>query len=365
MLVSMPVRCDQCGHESDPRYRFCGMCGAKLPPPPPPPPEPVAAKPREEPMRQVSGPSFLGLAEEPSSSVTYLLEDEESERHWGRALVLLVILVAVGVAGWHWRSNVRAYVVWRLAQHSNNNALPEQAGNPGGAASTSASETAPQNPSGITPVQKQDSAQPPTPATPAAPAQQPVTTTSNAVPNGEQANPPAASPQTSQTSSAPVPDQAGQSSSAASGSPQPQAGSAPAAQESSGSDLATEENTKPSAATKRARSKANEAAINGAGADQLEAEGERYLYGTGVSPNCSRAEKDLQAAAEQGSSKADSVLGTMYATGHCVNRDLPLAYRWFAMALQRDPGNTRLQGDLQVLWNQMTSDERQVAMRRQ
>jgi len=55
----------------------------------------------------------------------------------------------------------------------------------------------------------------------------------------------------------------------------------------------------------------------------------------------------------------------MYATGHCVSRDLPLAYRWFAMALQHDPGNTRLQSDLQVLWNQMTADERQIAMRRQ
>jgi len=81
-----------------------------------------------------------------------------------------------------------------------------------------------------------------------------------------------------------------------------------------------------------------------------------------VPVDCSRAQKDLQAAAGQGNTKAYSVLGTIYATGHCTDRDLPLAYHWFAKALQQDPGNTRLQRDLQVLWSQMTPDERQIAM---
>lgn len=364
MLVSMTVRCEQCGHESDPRYRFCGMCGAKLPPPPP---ESIASKPvREEPMRQVSGPSFLGLAEEPSSSVTYLLEDEMSERHWGRALVLFMILGGLGAAGWHWRSEVRAYVMARLAQRPSSNSQPEQTGYAGGPVSTSASETAAQTPSASVPVQNPDTAANQTPATATPGAQQPGATTNNAAPGSEQSNPaPAAA-----TAASPAP--AGQGSvPAASTTPQAQGNNAPAAtpakQESAAEPASTDEQTakSESATTKRAKSKVKETATSSTGADQLEAEGERYLYGTGVYANCSRAQKDLQAAAEQGSSKADSVLGTMYATGHCVSRDLPLAYRWFAMALQRDPGNTRLQGDLQVLWNQMSADERQIAMRRQ
>ena len=53
----------------------------------------------------------------------------------------------------------------------------------------------------------------------------------------------------------------------------------------------------------------------------------------------------------------------MYATGHCTSRDLPLAYKWFAKALQGDPGNNRYQRDLEVLWNQMSPDERQLAMK--
>jgi hypothetical protein len=150
--------------------------------------------------------------------------------------------------------------------------------------------------------------------------------------------------------------------------PAPPAQTQPTASAASGTaeTTANEEAPKSEAAVaKGSKSRVKEAPAASTDADQLEAEGERYLYGTGVSANCSRAERDLQAAAEQGSSKADSVLATMYATGHCVSRDLPLAYRWFAMALKRDPGNTRLQRDLQVLWNQMTPDERQVAMRRQ
>ena len=53
----------------------------------------------------------------------------------------------------------------------------------------------------------------------------------------------------------------------------------------------------------------------------------------------------------------------MYATGHCASRDLPTAYRWFARALHQDPGNARVQRDLEVLWKQMTPDERQIAQR--
>lgn len=97
--------------------------------------------------------------------------------------------------------------------------------------------------------------------------------------------------------------------------------------------------------------------------DRLVADGEKYLYGDGVSPNCDRAQKKLSAAAKRLNAKAQSLLGTMYATGHCVNRDLPTAYRWFAKALHQDPNNKRVQQDLEVLWRQMTADERQVALR--
>jgi TPR repeat protein len=97
------------------------------------------------------------------------------------------------------------------------------------------------------------------------------------------------------------------------------------------------------------------------GDDQLVADGEKYLYGNGVPANCDRAQKNLRAAAGHGSSRALSMLGTMYATGHCADRDLPNAYRSFAKALHLDPNNSRIQSDLEILWRQMTPDERQAA----
>ena len=97
--------------------------------------------------------------------------------------------------------------------------------------------------------------------------------------------------------------------------------------------------------------------------DRLAAEGERYLYGTGVRQNCDRAQKNLMMAARGSNTKAYTLLGAMYATGHCASRDLPTAYRWFARALHQDPGQARVQRDLELLWRQMTPDERQIAQR--
>src|SRR5712692_6067572 len=98
MLDVMIVRCGECGHENNPQYLFCGMCGARLRFSPPAAAEP----PRETVQPRVSGPSFLGLADEPARNVAYLLEDEP--RSHGRVFVaLLLLLVTAGFLVWHWR----------------------------------------------------------------------------------------------------------------------------------------------------------------------------------------------------------------------------------------------------------------------
>ena len=66
-------------------------------------------------------------------------------------------------------------------------------------------------------------------------------------------------------------------------------------------------------------------------------------------------------ASDKSHAKARSMMGTMYATGHCVPRDLPSSYRWFALALRVDPNNGVLEKDLSAVWNQMTPPERQLA----
>jgi hypothetical protein len=316
MLTS--TRCDQCGYESESRYRFCGMCGAKLPLPSSPATESgAAARPeRVEPIRsENAAPSFLGLNEEPTGSVTYLLEDELSTSHWGRTVVLIFLLAGVGIAGWHWRTQLRAYVTARLAEETNNN--PAEAPAPPPAASNS--------------LQKPETSVADLPASPPLTAAPPAPTSVALPPTSPAEAPPQAA----------KPDQ------------------------SAGNQAQTPQEVAPKAASQVSNSiepqvqKPSPVRLTG---DQLEAEGEKYLYGTGVPINCNRAQKSLFAAAEQGNAKAYSVLGTIYATGHCTDRDLPLAYHWFAKALQQDPANTRLQRDLQVLWSQMSDDERQVAM---
>jgi TPR repeat protein len=90
---------------------------------------------------------------------------------------------------------------------------------------------------------------------------------------------------------------------------------------------------------------------------------EAYLYGRGAAENCDEAVKYLKSASAKSNAKARSAFGTMYATGHCVPRDLPTSYLWFALALRVDPNNQILEKDLNAVWNQMTPPERQMATR--
>jgi hypothetical protein len=92
-------------------------------------------------------------------------------------------------------------------------------------------------------------------------------------------------------------------------------------------------------------------------------EAERYIYGRGVSQDCDHGLRLLKPSAEQANPKAMISLGALYSTGTCTPRDLPTAYRWFAMALHKDPDNQALQNNLQKLWSQMTPPERQLAIK--
>jgi TPR repeat protein len=80
-----------------------------------------------------------------------------------------------------------------------------------------------------------------------------------------------------------------------------------------------------------------------------------------VRENCDEAVRNLKTASAKSNAKARSAFGTMYATGHCVPRDLPTSYSWFALALRVDPNNQILEKDLTAVWNQMTPPERQMA----
>src|SRR6267142_2546444 len=89
-------------------------------------------------------------------------------------------------------------------------------------------------------------------------------------------------------------------------------------------------------------------------------EAQKYIYGKGVQQDCDHGLRILKPAANQANPKAMIEMGALYSAGLCTPRDLPTAYRWFALALRKEPDNQSVQTDLKKLWGEMTQPERQL-----
>ncbi len=344
------IRCTQCGYKNSPVYHYCGVCGAVLqaaakeeaakpvapapvptaapPPPPPAPPAPPPSRHAKSDLPVTAGMSFLGLSDAPSSrSPSYLLDDEEDgERSvaWGRIFIVLILLAAAGGLGWQYYRGAypfgpRAQAPAAAAPATTPASAPEES-------STSTAATSAPKPSSETPVPEAST----TPAEPAASA--PASTPESTPPPETKAETPAkAEPAAPAETAQPAPEKTA---------------------------VAKVEKTPPV----RAKTPAPAPEPPVPPGESLYIQGQRYLYGTGgVKANCDLALKSLLSAASRSHARAQSTLGTMYSTGHCVTRDLPSAYRWFAKALHSDPNNTRLEQDLSVVWRQMTPGEKQLA----
>ena len=360
MLNLMTIRCDHCGQENNPQYRFCGSCGAPLQPAPLSGFEPRARTHEPETQHRrsapVSGPSFLGLADESSrTSYEYLLDDEPQSRHALFYLILVLIVAGIAYGGWRWRSELYTLATRLAKRPAVSSAATADAPN---APDSSAGATAP--------------AATPAPATPPPPNPSENTGETHSatatVEDGQpQAQPKAAdSASTPEANAATPPKPAGttQQKSEEAESPATASDGSVTPKEPKAEEPAVTAKSTPSArpTAKPAPTKAEATPTEPDREDRLVAEGERYLYGTGgVHEDCARAQRNLQIGARASNPKAYTLLGAMYATGHCVGRDLPTAYRWFARALHEQPSNTRLQQNLQVIWNQMTPSEKQIA----
>ncbi len=359
--------CPKCGENNADNFRFCGMCGnlleARRPAGTPIPsapsatasrinsaPEPLQPLAMEDtaktPNRQVppvSGPSMLGLnqlganqpgsnqldANQPStdslrdnafSSLDSFFEPEQPKTGARRILLMVVLLAALGGSGWWIYANYLHPAESRTSTSQDVPPAPEAASSPA-AAPAAAVPVGPSENANAGSNSAQESA-------------------------GAEANPaPQEKPQTPAPVTPPM--------------TRPAPVTRPAAQLKTPPPEKVAAQHKPSAASTRTPDRpAPAAADTGGGAFR---KGEAYLYGRGVPENCDEAVKYLKVASAQSNAKARSAFGTMYATGHCVQRDLPTSYVWFAMALQVDPNNQILEKDLTAIWNQMTPPERQMA----
>jgi hypothetical protein len=364
MLEAMYVRCTHCGYDNSPEYRFCGMCGASLAHPPA-----VEATPAKEARpapksgnghtESVHGPSFLGLADDPKVEFHYLYEDERPSSHVGLILLLFIAIGAAGYLGWQWKHN--GFPFNRLGGGQQASASPSEVA-PAPNSDQQTHIDKPMTGAGdVLPTQPDENAKNQTPGKPTETDIPPAN--GAAAQNGQPQGP--TSPQQN-AAAAPAKNDASaekQNAAPADESATEEANATPPPGVAKASKVAKE----PARARepKPTPSRPAGAAAAGASPDaDLELAGEKFLYGNGVPQNCARAENSLRTAAMHGNSKAQTVLGTMYATGHCVGRDLPSAYRWFARALHEEPQNSRISADLQVLWRQMTPQEKQLATNR-
>jgi hypothetical protein len=297
------------------------------------------------PSTTISGPSLLGLdsaserkpigdptldslRDRSFSGLDYFYEPEEKSVGGRQILLLLVLLAALGAAGW-WTYKNYLGAVSHPAKPTAANPVSESPGD-NSAAKTDSSAAATTQATSPAPANSASTSA----ATPAASAAQPSTPQPTSPPaQARKPNPPVTPPMREETVTA--------------SRTTPAPASKPAPPKISRAEAPVEQPA-PAAET------------DGNG-DAAYRKAEALLYGRGVSANCDDAVKFLKEASAKQNAKARSMFGTMYATGHCVPRDLPTSYSWFALALHVDPNNQILEQDLTAVWNQMTPPERQMA----
>ena len=295
-----------------------------------------------QPVPPISGPSMLGLnqpvtnqsslnqpgleslRENAFSGLDSFFEPEQPKTGAGRIVLMIVLLAALGGAGW-----------WTYTNY-----LGAAGGQKLRAAISNASETA------AAKLSPQPAAKDTTPAPDASssPANAPATGTADGA-SGKAAESvtPDAVPKTADTDAKPARE----------------------TKPATPAKTVLAEKSAPKRERRAALAKSSKltaAAVPDSGDAEFQ-KGAAYLYGRGVRENCDEAVKNLKSASAKSNAKARSAFGTMYATGHCVPRDLPTSYSWFALALRADPNNQILEKDLSAVWNQMTPPERQMATR--
>jgi TPR repeat protein len=367
------VICPKCGENNSDNFRFCGMCGtplqarveARRPAGAPVPNLPstipqeitnapeslrpvadTAARTPDKPIPPISGPSMLGLdqagSNQPSmlslqdrsySGLDSFFEPEQPKTGARRILLLVALLAALGGAGWWTYTNYLSATGTRNPQteaSSGSDTPSDKLAEPRSAAP--AASAAPKTDAGSSQAVVPSAAAPAGPSENAsagpAPARHTVDAETKPVAKPQPVTPKSVTPKIA------LGDKSAEK----------------------GARRQTPSNT----------SSKTSQPVMAAAADTGDADfrkGWAYLYGRGMPENCSEAVKSLKAASAKSNAKARSAFGTMYATGHCVPRDLPTSYLWFAMALKKDPNNQILEKDLSAVWNQMTPPERQMATR--
>ncbi|MGA9543140.1 MAG: hypothetical protein WBQ85_06215 [Candidatus Sulfotelmatobacter sp.] len=334
----------------------------------------------------ITGHSFLGLstpgpavdrraepdALRPSSNVDYLLDDEEEpKRGWGKLVFIVVALaLAVGMGYLHFKQAGFDGLIpadkkpVATKPTSDVPQSPDSGQVTGPAPPNSAPPAAEISNNGMAPAIG-SSAVTPTQTAAQAPAQSAPSQTASAtaLPSAASQTPPTPAQAPAASQSAPAANSPAQSVPSQAQPVDPNLPSAPAPLTASGPDQQTASVAQAPATPKTKVPAPVMAKPPAAKPIDPVINAERYIYGRGVREDCDHGLRLLKQAADESNAKAMISMGALYSTGTCTPRDLPTAYRWFALALHKEPDNQPLQDDLQKLWSQMTQPERQLAIK--
>ena len=385
--------CHQCGSDNPNKNNFCGNCGTSLQKSPEPvlaepvklssaaknagltslgiadtepsepawkdpikppaylndvpvPKRPASVKPEEPYGRTtISGPSFLGLTDgEDADQTSYLLEDEQPS-HAGRWLVFAVVIIAifVGTGYFEWDNIKTGRLNVPFVSSANSQPQPR---------TTPAPIIDGNKPSAGTP-------------SPTAPAQ----ATPPATPQSDNADTDkltTSEPGTSadkQASPAPIPTNRDSAGSDKVTTVDHQTDSSEtesrASRQAKGADQQRAANSEnDNAKGVAAQPKPKPVAASDPRQNKMLLLGEQYLYGRGVPQSCNQALVYFKSAADEGNAPAMAHLGAMYASGNCVTLNRVTAFQWLARAQNAEPSDQWLQRNMNMLWRDMTPQER-------
>jgi hypothetical protein len=343
--------CTYCSTPNPESNRFCGECGQPLVRQQVTvPAEPFQSAFTTEHPRQttISGPSFLGLTDTAEADETNYLLDDADERprksHLGWVIFSTIAIVVLAVVGWmEWQAikTGQIAVPW----------LETKSAEPTQEPSTTTEASSNSNPSAA------DSTAPtPTDQNP----QSDKTATSpdsNAVAGSSENEKPSAADKADASSDK-------QSDADATHAAQSRIAS-DAGQRRAEADKPDDSETAADTATPAKEEKATPKAkpVSAPKApdpnqNSMLLSGEKYLYGRGVPKDCNQALIYFKAAAETNNVPAMSHLGAMYTSGNCVTPNRVAAYKWFARASETEPSNQWFSRSLNMLWRDMTPQER-------
>lgn len=263
----------------------------------------IAPPPIADPQLTIGGPSFLGLAEPDLQRRDEILADQPQSRSGIASLLVMLFFGAAAILAWQWGSQGHLWQV--LMAHHQMTPTTEHSTTSASAVQTTSPENENRTESG--PRWSQ-------PAPPVNREEQRASSQDSG--SGLPPETPAAKPHEEHTGTRP-------------------------------------DSTRSAAGVKRSAQEDE--------SEKLVAQAEDYLYGAGE--DCGHARTNLFIAAERANPKAQSMLGTMFATGHCVGTDLRASYYWLSRAAQQEPNDVRIANDLRVVQKEMRAEQAQASPR--